>query len=273
MKVMFIGIFFASLVSFSTAAVCSEVVECYNCDHHAKINSWGMLNLKVGEKEHVTLVDIFNKNARSYEVTLSLTPTLPGMPDVPFVTYQLASTPSGISTMMTDLNRASNSLIAEAETKKIPETIISSPWEFVNCSYCRADVNDYLNNSLEGKIKTVEATAITIAQALNLVNTSVPNEFEIPLEAGGSILIELTVINSPIKLELKIIRILDANNNEVEQDVTELNNMNVKAEIEAHIEDMNNYLNPLGYGVRMNSLIYSGGFYRGRVTVEGFDYK
>ena len=95
-------------------------------------------------------------------------------------------------------------LVAEAEAKSIPKEVISSPWEFVNCSYCRADVSDYLNNSLEGKIKTVEATAISIAQALNLINTSVPNQFQIPLETGGSILVELTVINSPIKLEVKI---------------------------------------------------------------------
>ena len=195
------------------------------------------------------------------------------MPEVPVVTYMLSSVPSGISTMMTDLSNASNSLVAEAEAKSIPKEVISSPWEFVNCSYCRADVSDYLNNSLEGKIKTVEATAISIAQALNLINTSVPNQFQIPLETGGSILVELTVINSPIKLEVKILRILDTNNNEVQQDVTKLNNMNIKAALEAHIEDMNNYLSPLGYGVNMNSLIFSGGFYRGRITIERFDYK
>jgi len=32
-------------------------------------------------------------------------------------------------------------------------------------------------------------------------------------------------------------------------------------------------LSPLGYGVNMNSLIFSGGFYRGRITIERFDYK
>ncbi|MBJ2131131.1 hypothetical protein JC525_19645 [Alteromonas sp. IB21] len=273
MKLMSIGFFLAILVSFSKLALSSEVVECYDCSHSDKIVSWGMLNLKVGEKKHITLVDIYNKNARSFDVTLSLTPSLPGMPEVPIVTYMLSSVPSGISTMMTDLSNASNSLVAEAEAKSIPKEVISSPWEFVNCSYCRADVSDYLNNSLEGKIKTVEATAISIAQALNLINTSVPNQFQIPLETGGSILVELTVINSPIKLEVKILRILDTNNNEVQQDVTKLNNMNIKAALEAHIEDMNNYLSPLGYGVNMNSLIFSRGFYRGRITIERFDYK
>lgn len=273
MKLMSIGYFFVILVSFSTSAISSEVVECYDCNHSDKIISWGMLNLKVGDTKNITLVDIYNKNARSYDVILSLTPSLPGMPEVPIVTYQATSVPSGISVMMSDLNNASNSLIAEAESNSIPKTVISSPWEFVNCGYCRADINDYLNNSLSGKLRTVSATAISVGQALNLINTNVPNEFKIPLEAGGTILVKLTVINSPITLELEILRILDVNNNEVQEDVTKLNNINIKAELEAHIEDMNNYLNPLGYGVNMNSLIFSGGFHRGRITIESFDYK
>ena len=58
MKLMSIGFFLAILVSFSKLAVSSEVVECYDCSHSDKIVSWGMLNLKVGEKKHITLVDI-----------------------------------------------------------------------------------------------------------------------------------------------------------------------------------------------------------------------
>lgn len=273
MNLLFGYVFFVVVTSFSSPAKSSEVVECYNCDHHKTISAWGLGHLQVGEQETITLVDIYNKNACSYGVSISSTPTLPGEPDSPIVTYRTEQVPPEISTMMSELQRASSALVSEAKSKAIPKNIIASPWEFVNCSYCRADINDYLNSSLSGKIRTVEATAITIAQALNLLNTSVANQFQIPLEAEGSILVELTVINSPIKLEVEINRILDADNNEVKQDVDNLNNMNIKAALKAHIEDMNNYLNPLGYGVNLKPLRFTDGFYRGRVTILGSDYK
>lgn len=273
MKLLPIVFFFTMLMPFCTSALNSEVVECYNCSHENKISSWGMLNLKVGDTKNITLVDIYNKIAHSYDVTLSHTPSLPGMPEAPMVTYQDAAVPAGISTMMLDLNRASNSLIAEAKSNSIPKSILSSPWEFVNCSYCRADVNDYLKNGLIGKISTLEATAVSIVQALNLVNSSVSNQFQIGLEAGGRVSVKLTAINSPIKLELEIINILDANNNKVLNDVTKLNNMNIKAESKTHVEEINSYLNSLGYGVNMNALTFSNGFHKGRITQQRFDYK
>lgn len=273
MKKLYLAILFVFLNAIASIANGNTVVECYNCAKPSTISSWGLTNLSRNETQRITLVDLYNKEAMSFDVTLRDTPTLPGIPSVPMVGYLPAPVPSDIKVMMDDLNEASYALVRAAQSKTIPKTVIESPWEFVNCAYCRADVSNYLNGILQGKINTVKLTAVTIGQALGLINTSVPNKFLIELEAGGSILVELTVVNSPINLEVKILRVLDPDNNEVAQNIAELNGMNIKVSVLKHVEDMNNYLNPHGYGVSLDSLIFRNGFYRGRVMVQEFDYQ
>ncbi len=62
------------------------------------------------------------------------------------------------------INQRVLNLKAEVEELVIPETVVSDAWEFVECAYCRAHVQQHIrdNAGVETAVYTVESVLMTL---------------------------------------------------------------------------------------------------------------
>lgn len=229
------------------------IIECYDCDETEKnihISIWGFSHFSQNEINNkiikqVTLIDLYNLTAYTYDTYFS----------APLSIERKISNRVNENALhaLRDIKRDFSVFNAEASGLAIPKEIIDNPWRLVNCAYCKNDISDFINGSMQGKLKTVEATVINIAQTFDLINTSVPNEFLMPFEAGGFVKLRLTILAQPIKLEVEIIEVVDQANNTISTEPSKLKGMNIRVSDLTQSRFINTILGPFALMVPMQT--------------------
>lgn len=229
------------------------IIECYDCDETGRnihVSIWGFSHFSQYEIDNkimkeVTLIDLYNLTALTYKVHYS----------APLNIERTVSNRTNANALqaLADIKRDFSVFNAEASGIAIPKEIIDNPWRLVNCAYCKNDISDFINGSLQGRVKTVEATVINIAQTFDLINTSVPNVFLMPFEAGGFAKLRLTILAQPIKLEVEIIEVVDKDNNTISIEPSKLKGMNIRVSDLGQSRFINTILGPFALMVPMKT--------------------
>ncbi len=235
------------LLLSSTLIACSSVseaktyngAECYQCtslERQSKANSWAMnniskSNLGSSNSKTVHVVDLYNKEISTYKVWLESTPLPPPRPPEVAPRSSLTATSSTVQRYIEDVKSSIQSLHASAQNIEIQtggSTGIDNAWSFVNCAFCKSEINSQLNDSIYSSMRTAEASLISIGKAFGLIKTDIPDQFIIPLSSGGHIKVSLKLLSQPIKIEATINEVVDENGNIIPKNSKELADLRIR---------------------------------------------
>lgn len=228
-----------SIFAFSCSTVVSaeNYVECDNCNAgqiHQKVISWISKNHSIGDvtksvKKNVHVIDLTKGEVQSFQTLLQAVPgpifgnQPPRMLMLPKIEGIVP--PKNILNMLDNVRTAKAQLKSDAENLVIPESIIADAWDFVNCAYCESAVQDYFNNSLSGQIETVSLTITEVAQAFNLVASSIPDQYRVPLEAGGYVTFKVALLKNESEIIIELTKIVDIDGNNIPMNASQLPNL------------------------------------------------
>lgn len=227
----------------------NNIEACVNCSYQQKLwqaNNYALKSSPVGVTD-MHVIDLSNYSFQSFSVSKLINPFYPVSSNQKHViTLTDKPTPS-------DLISVSNQLISEnlnvesaSGSFQIPKNVLENAWEYVSCAYCANDMEVYIRNI--GTLVTAAANIEAAFRVLGILATSLPSTYEISLESGGKARFILEV-GSDGKLLLKIISIIDSNNNSVPAVAIGLDRLNVKLGGAVNADLLNRYLVPLGYYV------------------------
>lgn len=201
-----------------------------------------LANLEVGDKINYHSLDLSTYQTTTLSIKVIEVPHLQTTQKVTIA--NVVETPQPIKLKASELKIA----VAEAESVSgditIPETVVSHPWEWVNCAYCENDVHDFITSqsNLTGILYTIEE----ITRGLGLLKTSLPNTYEIPMQGGGKVRIKIT-LDANTKLIIKIHQVIDKNNNNVPLQVAGLGGLRIRVNGDA--ATINYWINAFNMGI------------------------
>lgn len=142
-------------------------------------------------------------------------------------------------------------LSQEAASITIPTEVMGGSWEWVGCSYCENDIEDYLNRT--GNFKTTTMEVKNILRWINVISGDINGPYTIPLADGGKIVIEIQLINGADDAEktvrIKIIEVIDKMNNTVPPTRSQSEAIGLKGEWNHYYQEMDRFL--WKYGLHM----------------------
>jgi Cu/Ag efflux protein CusF len=209
---------------------------------------------RVYKKAHV--VNLITGEVNSYRAIIM--PPEYDYDDV-YVSVGEMSVSSDVKNKIEPARKAFRALKVAASKVTIPKSEIGDAWDFVNCAYCENNVNDFISSSLQGKIETVSVTVATVTQILGLTQTAIPNIYRVNLESGGYIEIKMTLLNTPVVMAIKVLKVVDNNNNTVPLKAEGLNNLRIQVATFQDIIGINNKIRDFNFGapVRMGYVTIS----------------
>ncbi|MBB1292971.1 hypothetical protein [Pseudoalteromonas sp. SR41-4] len=254
------------LLLSSTLIACSSVsqastyngAECYQCtslERQSKANSWAMNNISKSSlgssnSKTVNVVDLYNKEISTYKVWLESTPLPPPRPPEVAPRSSLTATSSTVQKYMNNVKTSIKGLHSSAQNIEIQtggNTGIENAWSFVNCAFCKAEINSQLNDSMYSSMRTAEASLITIGKAFGLLKTDIPDQFLIPLSSGGHIKVTLKLLSQPIKIEATINEVVDEQGNTIPKNAKELADLRIRVGSSSQAHDINITINNFNY--------------------------
>ncbi|MGS2721475.1 hypothetical protein [Paraglaciecola aestuariivivens] len=243
-KLASMGLLVCSLIFlFYSNAVKAKTLygECYGCSENASIG------VAVGlAREHADESPLFTVHIANIKHMLVYSFKVVDRDGE--ITINSISTPSDIESKMKDVVEAYSLLRERATSTQIPKTIMSSAWEYVNCLYCKNNITDYLASTLHGQILRAGQTVNTIAELFGLVKTNVPNQFNIPLEAGGKVIIKLEV-DAQANLYIEVVDVVDSDNNSIPFEASKLHNARIVVSSYANAQAINSFINRFNFYV------------------------
>ncbi|WP_024608342.1 hypothetical protein [Pseudoalteromonas sp. TAB23] len=251
----------STIVTWSAQAETINGAECYQCssaEMQSVANSWAMRNINntsvgVVNAKTVNVADLYNKKISTYKVWLESTPLPPPRPPVAAPRSTLVETSAVVQRYMEDVKSSISFLKAEAQSTTIKVgdgTGLTGPWSFVNCAYCKTQVNDQLNSTMYASMRSAEATVLTIAKAFGLIKTDLPDQFIIPFSSGnGYVKVSLKLLSQPAKIEATIEEVVDENGNSVPPSAKGLDRLRIMIQSVGSARAINVEINQLNYFV------------------------
>lgn len=221
------------LMLYSNIALSDNFIECYACtvnDMHNKANTWAINNITPTEAQQkqvkdVHIINILDNEIKSFRVSLRLTALPPPFPPEYLPSSSLIDTPQRFKQSMIQLKNTRDDLKVASRVLTIPTSEIADAWQFVHCAFCENNVSRYINNSLNGEILAAQMTIATIAQTFGLINTGIPDTYQINLDSGGFLELVMTLNNEPVSLKIIVTKVVDPDGNTVPFSAEKLNNL------------------------------------------------
>lgn len=255
--------FFLFSLCFSGAALAkySNVETCINCSVQQKewkANNYALRDSPIGISE-VHVLDLANYGFTSFEVQKYLNPTYPmhGGQQY-FINLVEKPTPVELISISNGMIASNRDIEVSTSASSIPVNVLGDPWEYVNCAYCANNIESYVREvgTVTGAIHNMEH----FLRVLGVIDTGIPNLYEMSLASGGRVRFSLQVANNG-RIAIKIEKVIDANNNTVPPFALGLNNLNIQIGGQITPEGINQFLVPLGYFIPLNIPM-------GRVTIK-----
>lgn len=263
-KISFFVLFITIFSFFGMSKVYAEdgYLQCYeecttDLEKKHKVRSYVYSNASTSELwtniriyKTVHIVNLNTGGVNSYRATI--VPPEDDTDDVNIQVYEISAS-SIVKNKIKPAADAFRNLSKVANAVTIPSSVVPGAWDFINCAYCENNVNDFVSRTLQGQIETVTTTIATVTAVLGLTYTAIPNTYRIGLEAGGYIEVEMKLLNTPVALTLKVIKVVDNNNNTVPLIAAGLKNLGLQIASFVDIININNKIKDFNFGapVRM----------------------
>tara|TARA_R110000744_G_scaffold13499_25_gene39256 strand:+ start:5367 stop:6176 length:810 start_codon:yes stop_codon:yes gene_type:complete len=230
-------------LAYGTANAADSYVECFDCTYSQKVavaksEAYPYFQAMGGGRYRIHVIDIARRLITSFQIW-----EIDGV-----ISVSTYATPSDVESYMSDLRNDINELNLAAKSVTIPTTVMVNAWDYTNCRYCKNNVTQYLQNTLEGKINEATQSVIALAQAFNLVNTNLPNQYSFPLESGGRIIVELG-LSAESDLTLVVVDVIDESNNSVPTTVQSLKDAKIFLGSGQAATTINSFINIFNYYV------------------------
>ncbi len=220
--------------------LCSETDRRSKANQYIRANSSPYDGVESGQQETIHVIDLAGMQASSYDWSLEdFESDLDG--NWVLRSFRKVGTPSTVTTPIKKLKSDVDKLNSAAGNLVIPTSTIEDPWEFINCAYCENGVEDFLNESLEGKILTVSHTINSIAQIFGFGSAGVPNQFRVPLQNGGYLEVKMTLARGSY-LIIDVTKVVDKDGNTVPFKKEGLDGLRVRISDEESARTINNYI-------------------------------
>lgn len=257
-----------SLFAFSFSTVASAAfIECHDCSQteiNQKALTWTLANISEREainhvEKIVHVIDMSKIEVQSFQVRRKALPSPPtGNLNHPrkinyVADFDKISPPRDVVEKLNDIKRAKADLQAETRRLVIPKDVISDPWEFVNCGYCRATVQNYFNDALSGQITILEMSIRTLAETFGVITGALSEQYRINLEAGGYITFHATLINNTSELNIEIKEVVDSDGNTIPLKASDLPGLSIKINDPTRGAIINSYLQRFNFAVPINT--------------------
>lgn len=169
-------------------------------------------------------------------------------------------TPVEVVDSLNELSKAKQELLQASMKIVVPNDIISDPWEFVGCAYCKSRVENYFNKTLGGQIENYSQFFINLTIAAGVNHLDHQFTFKIQLENGGSISFKgQLAANSLDMIISEIIEVFDESGNSVPLTEAQAKNLAIYVPNIQRASDISHYLHTIGMGIELTE---------GRVTVR-----
>jgi len=232
----------------SLTVLADETKECYGCsaaDLKDSARSWGQSYVTRGRSEELHLIDIKSTKVTTFKVTkekISRDEKRRGIS--PRIFLSSARTPNRIVDPMKQLKNHVGYVKQALNPMVIPASVIPESWALLNCGYCDSNVKDYINNHASGEIERVTLTLDHIIRMFGLTQTSIPNNYQIPLESGGYLILELVITNN--SMEVRVVKSIDEDNNSVPFDSKNLKGRGMQIRNLDNADRINSHLKRFG---------------------------
>lgn len=195
----------------------------------------------------ISVVDLKFDTLTTYRINSMKLPGGGGMAVPPWQTgVVIVSSPATVATKFNNVKLAKGELLNLLNATVIPTSVVGHPWEFVDCGYCENNIQSYLQSTANGKIEAVWLTSQALLLSFGVLNSPLATTYVINFEGGGQVMIEAN-ISVGMKLVIKVIKVIDANNNTVPLKSVDLQNYNIWVPSELASESISSYLNNVGF--------------------------
>lgn len=263
-------IFAASCSSVASAEAYLECNDCSQTQINQKALTWVFTNISESEAKNniekiVHVIDTSKTEVQSFQVRRkAILGPLMGNPSIPRKIFYVADSdridpPQDIIEKLNDIKLAKRNLKSDAQSLVIPESVISDPWEFVSCGYCKNSVQNYFNNSLSGQIASVDTAIREFAEAFGVLGGSLSELYRLDLAAGGYVKFKATLLNNSSELDIEIKEVFDESGNSVPLTESQAKNLAIYVPDVGRASDIAYYLHTIGMGIELT---------KGRVTIR-----
>ncbi|GBK99172.1 hypothetical protein VH1709_contig00031-0002 [Vibrio harveyi] len=246
MKKLFsiISILFISY-SFGEVAKADEYISCNKCssaDISSAADSWGLKNISESDskkniRKKVNIVDLVNLKSSSYLVSKK------NSNGTFYIEKNRISPSEELKEKLDDVIQSKEEMNLMSSDLVIPKEVIKDPWEFVGCSYCVVDLQNFLNNSLQGQISQFNSAVQTLAYTFGLINGPYQQTFTLKFAGGGSTTFEVKqVTNTYDFVIIKILQVVDESGNEIPLNRANANFKSLRIPSHDRWQIINNYL-------------------------------
>jgi len=250
-RILVIGIFmsFFSAISYAQGPYVDLCDSCNEAQMDSMAYDWVQANVsrseaQEGVRKEYHVIDTDNQSVKSYEVWKRPQNTHPvGYVYVPRIIE--IETPLNIQEGAETLFTEFTNLSAAIQGFTIPEEVIENPWQLTGCAFCENDIADFIRSS--GEINMTMQRIENGLIFLNLAGERITKTWVIPLEAGGSITIEIELVNGGDIASVKVVNVIDADNNNVPLQPSGLSgSLLIRVENQSHAS-INHYLVRFGF--------------------------
>lgn len=211
------GILFISY-SFSGVAKADEYISCNGCsssDISAAADSWGLKNISKSDsqknkRKKIHIVDLINFKSSSYLVSKK------NSNGTFYIEKNRISPSKELKEKLDDVIESKEQMNLMSSDLVIPTDVIKDPWEFVGCSYCITDLQNFLNNSLQGQISQFNSVVQTLAHTFGLISAPYQQTFTLKFAGGGSTTFEVKQVSNTYDFVIvKVLQVVDESGNEI----------------------------------------------------------
>ena len=246
------------IITFSANAVEDVYLECFDCSNSeitSQAFNWTQNKSIPTRNYQVHIADIVNGTVTSFEADRYFEP----MEDNFIVNVYAITSSSNLQAIVEKYKTEVDSLIESVKSlQSIPISVIPHAWAFINCAYCAYctnDVEQYVQNTLNGKILPATKALAELTSVFGLIKTNIPNVFRIPLAAGGYVEVKIKLNAEPLSLNLYMVKVVDKDRNTLPELAEGLNYLRVIFSNRQNAAKANGYIFSFGFIIRWETQI------------------
>jgi len=241
-----LAIFFAFFIISAKVTASESYAECNLCieiNRELTAKSWATKSMTAqSPPERVVIIDLANREASTYLVSLSYIPGPPGYPAILASNTSLVTTSTYVKEQLVSVDNAVADFARASQKDEVPKTVIPDAWQFVNCAACENDLSDYLNSQLIFQLETMTQSMQIVADIFGISTTGIPDIFQVSLAGGGTVEFSAKLFNDPVKLKITVIKVIDKDNNTVPFQDKQLKNLILKLSDLNSARNVNTYI-------------------------------
>lgn len=209
-------------------------------------SNYALRKAPIGESTY-NVLDTKSFGVDSYKITKYINPNFPFISrEQFFITVNDTPTAPSLASKSIQLQSAAATISQQTSGNDIPISVLDDPWRYTNCAYCAVDIEDFLRSNAQ--FDTAVEVIDQLLKQFNITAVGLDNVYEMRLEAGGKLRLQLEVTNDGTLL-VKVVAVIDANNNVVPATSALLNNLQIRVGGAVSAQIINGFITNYGFFV------------------------